>query len=150
MKLPIFAGSPERRRCSSMNFLLKQMLLAWTCIIIQRGQEPCWRLPWSFCLFTSPFFSLESIHSFHQILKVDMTQHCPGRLALPSHEWTWPPTRETAFEVDGHQQDKGLQFWIPSDSLPDSLPVWRCFSFCRFNASTSDSKHSWVQIGLWF
>lgn len=50
-------------------------------------------------------FSLESIHSFHHILKEDMTQHCPGKLALPSPEQTWPPTRETAFEVDGDQQN---------------------------------------------
>lgn len=50
-------------------------------------------------------FILESIHSFHHSLKGDMTQRCPGKLALPSHERTWPPTGETAFEVDGNQQN---------------------------------------------
>lgn len=49
------------------------------------------------------YFSLESMRGFHQILKVDMTQHCPERLALPSHAETWPPTKEIALEVDGKQ-----------------------------------------------
>ena len=91
MKLPIFIGSPERRKDTAVGGLLKTEALTLNFIRARVLLEMTMAI-----LFADSFFFsfLESIHSFHQILNVEMTQYCPGITALPSHA-----PRGTAFEV---------------------------------------------------
>lgn len=111
-----------------------------------RGQS----LPWdhySCFVCLQVHFSLEWVHTFHQIHEQiwlnTVLEELPLHL-MPRHG-PWP---EPVLEMDRNQSTRVL---VTADSIPlpsESLQSEGAFQFGWFSIPTSDSQNSWLQISL--